>query len=302
MSDSLRTEQQTKFRFAPSPNGRLHIGHAYSALLNEEMARESGGLLFLRIEDIDQTRCTDALEQAIYEDLSWLGVSWEGPVRRQSEHFDCYQMALKKLMDLGIVYPTNMTRGANKARLKDLEDKGKQWPRDPDGAPIYPGEERNYASQKRSEIIHGSKPFAWRLDVHRAMKGLAEELSWLEGRDNLTTINANPVVWGDVILSRSDAPSSYHLSVVIDDSLQGITKVVRGKDLFHATSIHRLLQTLLGLPAPSYYHHALILDKDGRKLSKSLQSTGIAELRQNGMTPSDIRNLIARHIGPSSFT
>lgn len=301
MSNSLRTEQPAKFRFAPSPNGRLHIGHAYSALLNEQMARESGGQLFLRIEDIDQTRCTDALEQAIYEDLKWLGVTWEEPVRRQSEHFDSYQSALKELITLGLVYPTNMSRGEIKSRVKDFEAKGKDWPRDPDGAPIYPSEERAYASQKRLEIINGSKPFAWRLDVCQALQGMGS-LSWLEGRDNLTSITADPAIWGDVILSRSDAPSSYHLSVVIDDAVQGITKVVRGKDLFHATSIHRLLQTLLGLPAPTYYHHLLILDQDGRKLSKSIQSTGITELRKSGMTASDIRDLITRQIGSSSFT
>jgi glutamyl-Q tRNA(Asp) synthetase len=293
MSEHNSQAQHPRFRFAPSPNGLLHLGHAYSALLNQKMANDAGGKLLLRIEDIDLTRCTPVLERAIYEDLSWLGVEWKMPVRRQSEHFDDYARALQQLIDLGFAYPATMTRGEIKTYVKAAEESGDIWPRDPDGAAIYPGSERDYSQSQRQSVLSGSQPFAWRLDMEKASKAVGENLTWIESDTGENrSVTANPMLWGDVVLSRSDAASSYHLSVVVDDALQGITHVVRGQDLYHATSIHRLLQTLLGLPAPTYHHHQLILDDVGKKLSKSIKSTGLRELRQEGATPLDIRRFV----------
>lgn len=290
-------EPRATFRFAPSPNGLLHLGHAYSALLNDEMAKSADGRLLLRIEDIDLTRCTPALEAAIYEDLAWLGLEWEKPVRRQSEHFDAYALTLQKLIDLGLAYPAAMSRGEIKAHVKTFEASGATWPRDPDGAPIYTGKERDYTPSQQKDIFTSGKPFAWRLNMARAVELVGEHLYWREsGTEGEQSIAADPQRWGDVILSRSDAASSYHLSVVVDDALQGITHVVRGQDLYHATSIHRLLQSLLGLPAPVYHHHPLILDATGKKLSKSIQSTGLSTLRNDGLSPLDIRRLVGLEV------
>jgi glutamyl-Q tRNA(Asp) synthetase len=281
------------FRFAPSPNGRLHLGHAYCALKNEQIATELGAVMLLRIEDIDLTRCTPELEQAIYEDLEWLGFEWQKPVRRQSEHFEDYAAALERLIEQGLAYPTAMTRGEIKAHVNAFEESGKDWPRDPDGAPIYPGIERDYSSMDRIAIIQSGKPFAWRLDMKKALRHISQPLFWSEaGDEDIDQISADPATWGDVVLSRSDAASSYHLSVVVDDALQGITHVVRGQDLYNATSIHRLLQVLLSLPAPNYHHHRLILDHEGHKLSKSNKSTALFEMREAGMTPLDVRSLV----------
>jgi glutamyl-Q tRNA(Asp) synthetase len=283
----------SKLRFAPSPNGRLHLGHAYCALKNQHIAKELGSLMLLRIEDIDLTRCSPDLEQAIYDDLGWLGIEWQKPVRRQSEHFDDYSGALERLIAQDFAYPSVMTRGEIKAHVRAFEESGKSWPRDPDGTPIYPGIERDNTSAKRQAIIDSGKPFAWRLDMDKALAHISHDLFWSESGDGDSgQIIAEPSKWGDVVLSRSDAASSYHLSVVVDDALQGITHVVRGMDLFHATSIHRLLQHLLALPAPSYHHHRLILDEAGHKLSKSNKSTALFELREAGITPSDIRGLV----------
>lgn len=285
--------QNSVFRFAPSPNGALHLGHALSALMNADMANENNGRFLLRIEDIDQTRCTPEFEQGIYDDLSWLGLSWEQPVRRQSEHFEDYRAALEKLVAMDLAYPAFLTRGEVKAIVKAAEANGTIWPRDPDGAPLYPDIDKKRTEANRAEYLSSQVPFAWRLDMQEAIKMAGEPLFWNEyGRGSHQHIDANPAQWGDVILSRSDAPSSYHLSVVVDDALQGITDVVRGMDLYYATAIHRLLQHLLDLPALNYHHHRLILGSDGRKLSKSEGSTGLAALRSEGKTPLDIRGLI----------
>lgn len=257
------------------------------------MAQERNGRFLLRIEDIDQTRCTPALEQAIHDDLTWLGLDWETPVRRQSEHFDDYKTALETLIDMGLAYPSFMSRGEIRAIVKVCETDGKIWPRDPDGAPLYPDIDRQRRPVERATLLSSATPHAWRLDMARAMASLKHPLDWTEyGSGEKIVTPADPSIWGDVILSRSDAPSSYHLSVVIDDALQGITNVVRGMDLFHATAIHRLLQELLVLPVPAYHHHRLILGSDGRKLSKSEGSTGLSLLREQGRTPSDIRRLV----------
>ncbi len=285
------------FRFAPSPNGLLHLGHALSAVLNHDMAKAANGRFLLRIEDIDQTRCRPEFEAAIFEDLAWLGLDWERPVRRQSEHLDAYASALQRLDMLGVIYPSVMTRGEIKAAVADAEAGGQTWPRDPDGSPLYPGRERELPQTERAALTASGKAYAWRLDMEKAIALLGKDhLTWAESghgpEDETGTIIADPAAWGDVILSRSDAPSSYHLSVVVDDALQGITHVVRGRDLYHATSVHRLLQRLLDLPEPLYHHHRLILGPDGRKLSKSNQDTGIAAFRAAGRTAEEIRALI----------
>jgi glutamyl-Q tRNA(Asp) synthetase len=281
------------FRFAPSPNGYLHLGHALSALLNTDMARASGGRLLLRIEDIDVTRCRPEYEQASYQDLAWLGITWEQPVRRQSEHLDEYAAALARLDGMGLIYPAFESR-AEIARLVAEREAEGPWPRDPDGAPLYPGDAKHLSGAERARRIGTGEPYALRLAMQAALARVGA-LMWSEtgmGPDGETgTVAADPARWGDVILARKDVPGSYHLSVVVDDAAQGVTHIVRGRDLFHATSVHRLLQTLLGLPEPRYHHHRLLLDADGCKLSKSTRSTGLRELREQGLTPADIRRL-----------
>lgn len=296
MAESIMTSplrQNSVFRFAPSPNGPLHLGHALSAFLNHDMAFAQGGQFLLRIEDIDLTRCTPEFEQGIYEDLSWLGLKWPQPVRRQSDHLSHYRETLDRLIHMGLVYPAFMSRGEIKAFVVNYERAGSAWPRDPDGAPLYPPLDKRRAPHEVEALLASRVKHAWRLDMEKALAKVGEPLTWNElGQGSERTIEADPGAWGDVVLSRSDAPSSYHLSVVIDDALQGVTQVVRGLDLFHATSVHRLIQRLLDLPAPDYSHHRLILGPDGRKLSKSEGSTGLSTLRQQGHTPLDIRRLV----------
>jgi glutamyl-Q tRNA(Asp) synthetase len=282
------------FRFAPSPNGFLHLGHAYSALLNFGSARRAGGRFLLRIEDIDATRCSPEFEAAIYEDLAWLGMTWETPVRRQSDHLPVYREAVERLSSQGLVYPGFESR-AEIARLVAEREAQAPWPRDPDGAPLYPGVAKLLSSDQRARRLESGVPYARRLDMEAACVR-AGGLTWIEqgcGPDSGTgVVVARPEAWGDVILARKETPTSYHLSVVIDDALQGVTDVVRGQDLFWSTSVHRLLQQLLGLRSPSYQHHRLILDAAGRKLSKSTAATGLRELRSQGATPADIRRLV----------
>jgi len=281
------------FRFAPSPNGYLHLGHAFSALLNFDLARASGGRLLLRIEDIDLTRCKPEFETAIYQDLAWLGIAWEEPVRRQSQHLADYRAALDKLFALGLVYPSFESR-AEIATLVAEREANAPWPRDPDGAPLYPGTAKLLSSDERARLLESGTPYALRLDMAAAC-ARAGDLGWSEhgeGPDGETgAVAARPEAWDDVILARKETPTSYHLSVVVDDALQGVTEVVRGQDLFWSTSVHRLLQQLLGLPQPAYRHHRLVLDAAGRKLSKSTEATGLRELRAGGATPADIRRL-----------
>ena len=279
------------FRFAPSPNGYLHLGHALSALLNADMARTAGGRLLLRIEDIDETRCRPEFEAAIYEDLAWLGLRWEQPVRRQSERYGDYRAALRKLETQGLVYPSFESR----AEIAALVAARAPWPHDPDGAPLYPGDAKSLSAAERERRMQSGAPYALRLDMNAAL-ARGGQLTWIETGAGPSgesgSIAANPAAWGDVILARKDTPTSYHLAVVVDDAAQGITDVVRGSDLFQATSVHRLLQALLGLPAPRYHHHRLVLDADGKKLSKSTAATGLRELRGQGVSPSEIRRLV----------
>jgi glutamyl-Q tRNA(Asp) synthetase len=274
------------FRFAPSPNGYLHLGHAYSALLNQRMARDAGGRLLLRIEDIDLARCRPEYVQAIYEDLEWLGLEWETPVRRQSEHFDDYALALGRLIKAGLVYSSWMTR----AEAAKLSNTGKV---DPLGVPHHPLTERNLDQAIISQRQLDGIPFAWRLNMEKAAAAGPPMLSWSEsGPGQLLSQRADPAAWGDVVIARKETPTSYHLSVVVDDALQGVTDVVRGMDLFSQTSVHRLLQELLGLPTPRYHHHRLIVGADGEKLAKRAASTPLRLLRQQGITSGDIRKAL----------
>jgi glutamyl-Q tRNA(Asp) synthetase len=282
------------FRFAPSPNGYLHLGHAFSAMLNFDLSRESGGRFLLRIEDIDPARCRPEFETAIDEDLAWLGLSWEKPARRQSEHFSEYRAALEKLTAMGLVYPAFESR-AEIARLVAVREKQAPWPCDPDGAPLYPGAARTLASPERARLLQSGVPYALRLDMAAACARVGQ-LTWIERGEGPEgesgDLVANPAAWGDVIVARKETPTSYHLAVVVDDALQGVSEVVRGHDLFWSTSVHRVLQALLGLPQPVYRHHRLICDAAGQKLSKSTDATGLRELRAAGVTPAEIRRRI----------
>jgi glutamyl-Q tRNA(Asp) synthetase len=277
------------FRFAPSPNGYLHLGHAYSALLNAKMAQEAGGRLLLRIEDIDLARCRPEYERAIYEDLAWLGLQWEEPVRRQSEHLSDYAQALDELRGRDLIYPCFCTRGDISSAIAGRPD----WPRDPDGSPLYPGTCRHLNVREREVRLAAGERAAWRLDMEKAAR-IIGPLKWseFETGNGERELAAEPQAWGDVVLARRDIATSYHVSVVVDDAQQGITDIVRGKDLFAATSVHRLLQALLGLPAPRYHHHDLITDAGGHKLSKSRASPTLRNLRASGMTPEQIRSAV----------
>ncbi|MDJ1159582.1 tRNA glutamyl-Q(34) synthetase GluQRS [Chelatococcus sp. SYSU_G07232] len=285
MSD---VRQQPVFRFAPSPNGFLHLGHAYSALLNARMAHAAGGRFLLRIEDIDLGRCRQEYEAAIYDDLAWLGLGWEKPVRRQSAHLGEYRVALDSLRERRLVYPCFATRRDIMAAVARSEGKnGGPWPRDPAGAPLYPGLARALSAAEAERRIAAGEPHAWRLDMAAALAAVGQPLTY---RRLLPDGRAEPVVavparWGDVVIARKDVPTSYHLSVVLDDALQGVTHVVRGADLEAATDLHRLLQALFDLPTPLYHHHPLVLDGEGGKLSKSLQSESLRDLRGRGATP-----------------
>lgn len=285
---------QPVFRFAPSPNGYLHLGHAYSALLNFDLSCQRGGRFLLRIEDIDATRCRPEFETAIYEDLAWLGLSWETPVRRQSEHFSRYQGAVEALSAQGLIYPSFESRAEIASLVAQREARG-PWPRDPDGAPLYPGIGKSQPAEQQAQLIAQGSPYALRLDMQAAL-ARSKQLAWREdgagpgGEDGI--VSAAPQVWGDVILARKETPTSYHLSVVVDDALQGVTDVVRGRDLFWSTSVHVLLQQLLGIPQPAYRHHRLVEDASGHKLSKLTQATALRELRRQGATPADIRRTV----------
>ncbi len=279
------------FRFAPSPNGYLHLGHALSALLNADRARAAGGRLLLRIEDIDEARCRPEYEAAIYEDLAWLGIAWEMPVLRQSAHYEDYRAALARLEAMGLIYASFESR-AEIARL--VAERGETWPRDPDGVPLYPGDAKAMGAAERARRMQAGELYALRLDMRGAIER-AGPVTWIESgagpAGESGSIAADLAAWGDVILARKGIPTSYHLAVAVDDAAQDVTDVVRGCDLFHATSVHRLLQVLLDLPQPRYHHHRLILDADGRKLSKSTSATGLRELRAQGASAADIRHL-----------
>lgn len=289
---------QAVFRFAPSPNGALHLGHAFSALVTDEMALACSGRFLLRIEDIDVARCRPAFEAQILDDLAWLGLSWEEPVRRQSEHFDTYREALETLEAQGLLYPCFATR---KEIADHVAAARKPHAVDPDGAPLYPGFHRNLSAEEARARKEAGEPFALRLDMARALEaaqaktGRPLAFTELDADGTPHSIAAEPARWGDAVIARKDVPASYHLAVVVDDALQGVTHVTRGRDLYASTDIHRLLQVLLGLPAPLYHHHRLILGADGLKLSKRHGDRSLAALRAEGLTPADIRALAGLH-------
>jgi glutamyl-Q tRNA(Asp) synthetase len=282
------------FRFAPSPNGFLHVGHALSAILNFEMARRLGGRFLLRIEDIDQKRSRREFEEAIFEDLAWLGIEWDAPAERQSEHLDDHLDALTRLDKMELLFASFESR-AEIERLVGMRELHGPWPRDPDGAPLYPGTARKMTTAERERRMDAGEHYALRLATDAAL-ARAGVLTWIEEgsgpRGETGSIRAVPQVWGDVVLARKETPTSYHLAVVVDDARQGITHVVRGQDLFWSTSVHRLLQALLDLPAPIYHHHRLILADNGRKLAKSTRATSLRQLRAAGATPADIRWMV----------
>jgi glutamyl-Q tRNA(Asp) synthetase len=266
-------------RFAPSPTGYLHLGHVRSAWEGWRAAREAGGRFLLRIEDIDGARCRPEYEAAIRDDLAWLGLGWDGPVRRQSEHLDDYRRALARLDAAGVLYPCFCTR-------KEIQAEIGRAGGAPQGeaGPVYPGTCRGLSLVERAERIAGRADYALRIDVAKAAARVGR-LDWREGD---RTIPADPEKLGDVVLARKDVPVSYHLAVTVDDALQGVTLVTRGADLFGATHTHRLLQGLLGLPAPAYRHHALLTDDTGRRLAKRDRALTVRAMREAGMTPAAI--------------
>ena len=272
-------------RFAPSPTGYLHLGHAYSALFAFEAARITGGRFLLRIEDIDRQRCRPEFEQGIMEDLRWIGITWDGPVRRQSEHIDTYRAALDELQRIGVIYPCFCSR--KQIRI-EIEQAGRA-PHGPSGEALYPGICRHLDPAESAWRIRNGEPYALRLDVGKAL-ALTGVLTWEDCRAGV--VEADPLSLGDVVLARKDVPTSYHLAVTVDDHLQGVTLVTRGEDLFHATHVHRLLQALLGLRTPRYYHHNLSADSSGQRLAKRNRAITLRHLRDCRRTPDDIWRMI----------
>lgn len=273
-------------RFAPSPNGRLHLGHAYSALLTWRAAATLGGTALLRIEDIDTERCKPEFVAGIYEDLHWLGLEWPEPVMVQSERMDVYADAGNALRDQGLLYPCFCSRAEIAAAATGT---------DPDGAPLYPGTCKHLQRGDQIERLQRGDPVQFRLDTETAMERVGMLTFTVVGpliTDRPQVRHARPERWGDVVLQRKGTPTSYHLSVVVDDAAQGITHVTRGRDMEAATDIHALLQMLLGLPSPIYHFHRLILDDEGRKLAKSKGSESLADLRAKGWTPEDVRRAV----------
>lgn len=282
------------FRFAPSPNGTLHLGHALSALTSFDMAQRAHGRFLLRIEDIDVGRCREEYVAGILEDLSWLGLSWEEPVLRQAQHFGVYVEAAQFLEAQGLLYPCFAARS-------EIEAAAAPGAVDPDGAPLYPGLHKGLRKDEIEARMANGERFALRLDMERALAAASQRLGGapltfteLDEAGHPQTVAANPERWGDAVILRKDVPASYHLAVVVDDARQEVTHVTRGRDLYDATGLHRLLQVLLGLPEPLYHHHRLLADSEGRKLSKSAGDTGLADLRAGGATPADIRRLVGR--------
>ena len=280
-------------RFAPSPTGYLHLGHAYSALFAHEAARAHGGRFLLRIEDIDPIRCRPEFSEALLEDLRWLGLTWEEPVRRQSEHMDDYAAALAKLRSMGLLYPCFCTRREIEKEVMAAAAAPHLAAQGPDG-PVYPGTCRTLDPDERAQRLRRDEAASWRLDVARALE-MTGPLYWTEraaGR-----VEAAPLDFGDVVLARKDVAASYHLSVTVDDHLQHVTLVTRGKDLFRATDIHRLLQALLGYETPGYHHHELMTDAAGRRLAKRDRDVTLRALRAAGKSAAEVRTMAGREPG-----
>lgn len=284
MKPAKTQTSQTVTRFAPSPTGYLHLGHAYSALLSFDAARATGGRFLLRLEDIDTTRCRPEFDAGILEDLGWLGLQWETPVRRQSEHLGDYRAVLARLEADGLLYPCFCTRKEIQAEVASSPSA----PHGPDGV-LYPGTCRSLSTLERQERINAGAAHCLRLDMAAATRRTGP-LTWHDRAAGPQ--EARPQVFGDVVLARKDTPTSYHLSVTWDDALQGVTLITRGQDLFEATHVHRLLQALLDLPVPEYHHHGLLTDETGRRLAKRDRALTLRALREAGETPADIRRRV----------
>ena len=270
-------------RFAPSPTGYLHLGHVRSALEGWRAARESGGRFLLRIEDIDRTRCRAEYSEAIVEDLGWLGLDWDGPIRRQSEHFDDYRAALSRLEAAGLLYPCFCTRREIQAEIA----RAGGAPQGEMGAP-YPGTCRQLGTAERAARLNSAADYALRLDVGAALARTGPLDFVEEELGGVRRMEADPAALGDVVLARKEMPTSYHLAVTVDDALQSVTLVTRGIDLFAATPIHRLLQALLDLPMPRYRHHPLLTDASGRRLAKRDRALTIRAMREAGMSAAEV--------------
>jgi glutamyl-Q tRNA(Asp) synthetase len=271
-------------RFAPSPSGHLHLGHAFAALVAHAAAQGAGGRFLVRIEDIDAARCRHGYEAAIFEDLAWLGLAWDQEVLRQSERTPAYEAALGRLAEDGLLYPCFCTRAEIRAELASSPSA----PHGPEG-PLYPGTCRALSAAERSARITAGTPYALRLDVRRAVER-SGTLTWHDAEAG--TVTAAPEQLGDVVLARKGISTSYHLAVVVDDAFQGVTVVTRGADLFHATHIHRLLQAALDLPTPHYRHHRLITGADGKRLATRDGATALRKLREQGWTAADVRRAV----------
>jgi glutamyl-Q tRNA(Asp) synthetase len=281
-------------RFAPSPSGELHLGHAYSAKLNYDYAKENGGTFILRIEDIDHLRCKVEHENGIFMDLHWLGIKWPTPVRRQSEHFEDYATALKKLDQMGLLYPCFCTR-------KDIREEINESSRAPHLKPkmgpeglIYPGICRHLTDKERQEKIDAGIPHAMRINLEKSLSLVPAPLYWTDLKTGQQ--KAEPELMGDVVLARKDFPTSYHLSVVIDDDIQNVTHVIRGEDLYYASHFQRLLQHLLDLKTVTYDHHALLTTKDGNRLAKRDKSITIKSIRESDVRPEDLDAMIKEYL------
>ncbi len=278
------SSNNTITRFAPSPTGLLHAGHAYSALFSQQAALQKNGRFLLRIEDIDFTRCRTEYEKAIYEDLSWLGIEWETPVRRQSDHLDEYTAATEKLRQGGLVYPCFCTR---KDILAEIDQAGAA-PHST-GDLLYPGICRDLSTDEQQSRMAKGEEFALRLNLGKSLEATTgENLVWHDRQKGPQT--ARPELLGDAVLARKDIRTSYHLAVVLDDAVQKISLVTRGEDLFEATHLHRLLQSLLGLPVPEYDHHTLINDETGTRMAKRKKSPALRDLRKEGQSAEDFKN------------
>ncbi len=281
-------------RFAPSPNGELHLGHALSAMIGFDMAQRLGGRFLVRIEDIDTIRCREEYVTQIFEDLRWLGIEWEEPVRRQSEHFLTYSAASDWMLKLGLLYPCFATR----SEISEATELN-QHRTDPDGTPLYPGLHKHLPKEEVAVRLSRNEPFALRIHMDRALDALegitgARTVTFTELDDGgePQRIEMNPADWGDAVIVRKDVPASYHLAVTVDDARQNVTHVTRGRDLYASTSIHRLLQAILGLPEPLYHHHRLLTDAQGHKLSKSARDTSLRSLREAGVDALQIRQRV----------
>ena len=287
MTSPETPHRQPVLRFAPSPNGELHLGHALSALVTYETAQRLGGRFLLRIEDIDPVRSRRVWIDGIFRDLEWLGLCWETPVLQQSEHLADYRTAAAHLEAMGLLYPCFASRAEILALTRD-------GPSDPDGAPLYPGLHRRLPRDEVDRRKRAGAPHVIRLNMAAAVEIARARLGGapLGFTERATRVTADPARWGDVVLQRKDTPTSYHLSVVVDDARQGITHVTRGLDLLAATDLHRLLQVLLEHPEPVYAHHRLMTDAGGRKLAKSARDTSLRHLRETGATPSQVRRLV----------